>query len=97
MPELLVFTTLSPIMFVLLFAYVFGGAIKIPGAVNYREFLIAGHLRPDRGLRRDFTGVGMAEDMQKGIIDRFRIAADGAVGGAGRSHRQRHRRSTSSA
>jgi len=40
-PDLLVFTTLSPIMFVLLFAYVFGGAIEVPG-LNYREFLIAG-------------------------------------------------------
>ncbi len=41
-PDLLVFTTISPIMFVLLFAYVFGGSINQPGGVNYREFLIAG-------------------------------------------------------
>ena len=40
-PELLVFTTAQPIMFVVLFAYVFGGAVAVPG-VNYREFLMAG-------------------------------------------------------
>ena len=41
-PDLLVFTTISPVMFVLLFGYVFGGSIDVPGGVNYREFLIAG-------------------------------------------------------
>ena len=49
-PEVLVFVLLSPIMFVLLFAYVFGDSIAIPGG-SYREFLIAGHLRPDGRVR----------------------------------------------
>jgi ABC-2 type transport system permease protein len=70
-PDLLVFTTLSPIMFVLLFAYVFGGSIDVPG-VNYREFLIAGIFAQTVIFGATFTGAGLAEDMQKGIIDRFR-------------------------
>ncbi len=53
-PDLLVFTLLSPIMFVLLFAFVFGDAIGDQGTgVDYTEFLIAGRLRPDRGVRLD--------------------------------------------
>jgi ABC transporter DrrB family efflux protein len=70
-PDLLVFTTLSPIMFVLLFAYVFGGSIAVPG-VNYKEFLIAGIFAQTVIFGSTFTGAGLAEDMQKGIIDRFR-------------------------
>jgi ABC-2 type transport system permease protein len=70
-PEVLVFVLISPIMFVLLFAYVFGGAINIPG-VNYREYLIAGILAQTVVFGATFTGAGLAEDMQKGIIDRFR-------------------------
>jgi ABC-2 type transport system permease protein len=70
-PDVLVFTTLSPIMFVLLFAYVFGNSIDVPG-VNYREFLIAGIFAQTVIFGATFTGAGLAEDMQKGIIDRFR-------------------------
>ncbi|NLU82146.1 ABC transporter permease [Rhodococcus sp. HNM0569] len=70
-PDLLVFTTLSPIMFVLLFAYVFGGAIDIPG-MSYREFLIAGIFTQTVIFGSTWTGLGMAEDLQKGIVDRFR-------------------------
>ena len=70
-PDVLVFTTLSPIMFVLLFAYVFGNAIDVPG-VNYREFLIAGIFAQTVVFGSTFTGAGLAEDIQKGIIDRFR-------------------------
>ena len=70
-PEILVFVLLSPIMFVLLFAYVFGGAIDTPG-VNYREWLIAGIFGQTIVFGATFTGAGLAEDMQKGIIDRFR-------------------------
>jgi ABC-2 type transport system permease protein len=70
-PDLLVFTTLSPIMFVLLFAYVFGNSIDVPG-VNYREFLIAGIFAQTVVFGATFTGAGLAEDIQKGIIDRFR-------------------------
>ncbi len=72
-PDVLIFTTLSPIMFVLLFAYVFGSAIKIPGLEGgYREFLIAGIFVQTVVFGATFTGAGLAEDMQKGIIDRFR-------------------------
>jgi ABC transporter DrrB family efflux protein len=70
-PDLLVFTTLSPIMFVLLFAYVFGSAIQIDG-LDYREFLIAGIFAQTVIFGATITGAGLAEDMQKGIIDRFR-------------------------
>lgn len=70
-PEVLVFVLLSPIMFVLLFAYVFGSAINVPGG-SYREFLIAGILAQTVIFGSTFTGAGIAEDMQKGIIDRFR-------------------------
>jgi len=70
-PELLVFTTLQPIMFILLFAYVFGSAID-PGAVNYREFLIAGIFAQTVIFGATLTGAGLADDIQKGVIDRFR-------------------------
>ncbi|HEY8717713.1 ABC transporter permease [Pengzhenrongella sp.] len=74
-PDLLVFTTLSPIMFVLLFAYVFGGAIKIEGSgtgANYKEFLIAGIFAQTVVFGATITGAALAEDIKKGIIDRFR-------------------------
>ena len=70
-PEVLVFVMVSPIMFVLLFAYVFGSAIDIPGG-SYREFLMAGIFGQTVVFGATFTGAGLAEDMQKGIIDRFR-------------------------
>ncbi|HZB02895.1 MAG TPA: ABC transporter permease [Actinomycetota bacterium] len=68
-PEILIWTTMSPIMFVLLFAYVFGGSIEIP---NYREYLIAGVFAQTVIFGSTFTGAGLADDMTKGIIDRFR-------------------------
>lgn len=71
-PDLLVFTTLSPIMFVLLFGYIFGSAIDVPGDINYREFLMAGIFGQTVIFGATITGAGMAEDIQKGIIDRFR-------------------------
>jgi ABC-2 type transport system permease protein len=75
-PDLLVFTTLQPIMFVVLFAYVFGGAISVSGAADggkgYREFLIAGIFAQTMIFGAVITGAGMADDMQKGLIDRFR-------------------------
>jgi len=70
-PDLLVFTTLQPIMFVLLFAFVFGGSIQVPG-VNYREFLMAGIFAQTVVFGATLTGTGLADDMHKGIIDRFR-------------------------
>jgi len=70
-PEVLVFVLISPIMFVLLFAYVFGSSIDIQGG-SYREFLIAGIFAQTVVFGATFTGAGLADDMQKGIIDRFR-------------------------
>ena len=72
-PDLLVFTTLSPIMFVLLFAYVFGGAIdQAGGGQRYREFLIAGIFAQTVVFGATITGAGLADDIKKGIVDRFR-------------------------
>ncbi|MFZ0141293.1 MAG: ABC transporter permease [Aeromicrobium sp.] len=71
-PEILIFVLISPIMFVLLFAYVFGGAIDPGGDLSYREFLIGGIFAQTVVFGATFTGAGLAEDMQKGIIDRFR-------------------------
>ena len=70
-PEILIWTTMSPIMFVLLFGYVFGGSIAVDGA-SYREYLIAGVFAQTVIFGSTFTGAGLAEDMTKGIIDRFR-------------------------
>ena len=70
-PEVLVFVLLSPIMFVLLFGFVFGDAIDVPGG-DYREFLMAGIFTQTVMFGATFTGAGVAEDMQKGIISRFR-------------------------
>jgi ABC transporter DrrB family efflux protein len=71
-PDILVFTLISPIMFVLLFAYVFGGSIDLAGGTSYREFLIAGIFVQTVIFGSTFTGMGVADDMQKGVIDRFR-------------------------
>lgn len=72
-PELIVWLLISPIMFVLLFAYVFGGSIPVPGlAGGYREFLIAGIFAQTVVFGATYTGAGIADDMHKGIIDRFR-------------------------
>ncbi len=70
-PEILIWTTMSPIMFVLLFALVFGEAIEIPG-VDYKEYLIAGIFAQTVLFGSTFTGAGLADDITKGIIDRFR-------------------------
>lgn len=71
LPEILIWTTMSPIMFVLLFAFVFGSSIDYPG-VDYKEFIIAGIFAQTVIFGSTFTGAGLAEDMTKGIIDRFR-------------------------
>jgi ABC-2 type transport system permease protein len=71
-PDLLVFATLSPIMFVLLFRYVFGGAIQVPGDVSYAEFLLPGIFAQTVVFGSTITGASLAEDLQKGLIDRFR-------------------------
>lgn len=71
-PEIMVFVLLSPIMFVLLFAYVFGGAIDAGPGLDYKEFLIGGIFAQTVVFGATFSGAAMAEDMQKGFIDRFR-------------------------
>src|SRR5690348_13859340 len=71
-PDLLVFSTISPIMFILLFAYVFGSAINAGPGIGYREFLIPGIFVQTVIFGATITGAGLADDIQKGIIDRFR-------------------------
>jgi len=70
-PDVLVGVLISPIIFVFLFAYVFGSSIDIPGS-SYREFLISGIFAMTLVFGAVLTGAGLADDMQKGIIDRFR-------------------------
>jgi len=70
-PQLLVFATIQPILFVLLFRYVFGGAIAVPG-VSYVDYLIPGIIVQTVVFGATSTAVGLSEDMSKGIIDRFR-------------------------
>ena len=71
LPDLLVFSTIQPIMFVLLFAYVFGSAIELPG-MSYREFLLPGIFVQTVIFGGTITGAGLADDIKKGIIERFR-------------------------
>lgn len=70
-PELAVFGVLQSIMFVVLFSVIFGGAIPIPGG-TYNEFLIPGIFAQTIIFACGTTAVGIADDAQKGIIDRFR-------------------------
>lgn len=70
-PDVMVFVLIQPLMFVVLFAYVFGGSINIPGG-SYREFLMAGIFAQTVVFGATFTGSGLAEDLQKGLINRFR-------------------------
>ena len=71
-PELLVFATVQPVMFILLFVYVFGGSITVPGYSDYTQYLIPGIFAQTVLFGSSFTGVGLAEDLSKGIIDRLR-------------------------
>jgi ABC-2 type transport system permease protein len=71
-PELLIFATIQPIMFVVLFVYVFGGSISIDGYETYDQFLIPGIFSQSLVFNSAFTGVGLAEDLSKGLIDRLR-------------------------
>ena len=70
-PEALFFTTLQPIMFVLLFTYVFGGAIHVPGG-HYIEFLMPGIFVQTVIFGAMSTAAGLSEDLHKGLIERFR-------------------------
>jgi ABC-2 type transport system permease protein/oleandomycin transport system permease protein len=70
-PDLLLSFTVQPIMFVLLFRYVFGGAIKTPG-FNYVDFLMPGIIVQTMSFGGFVTALALADDMKKGLIDRFR-------------------------
>jgi ABC-2 type transport system permease protein len=70
-PQLLVFSTIQPVIFVLLFRYVFGGAITIPG-VDYVDYLMPGIFAQTVTFGAIQTGIGLAEDLHKGLIERFR-------------------------
>lgn len=73
-PRLLVFSTIQPVMFVLLFAYVFGGALSgdLPDGVDYLAFLLPGIFVQSTLFRTTQTAVGLAEDLERGVVDRFR-------------------------
>ena len=70
LPQLLVFATIQPVMFVLLFTFVFGGAIDTPG--DYIDFLLPGIFVQTVTFGATQTGVGLADDLGKGLIERFR-------------------------
>jgi ABC-2 type transport system permease protein len=71
-PELAVFAILQSIMFVLLFAFVFGGAIPLPDGGSYREYLMPGIFAQTIAFAAATTAIGMTDDVNKGIMDRFR-------------------------
>jgi len=71
-PETLSQVTIQPVMFVLMFAYVFGGAIEIPGGGSYNEYLIGGMLGMGLAQTAPGTAVAVVSDMSAGLIDRFR-------------------------
>ena len=73
-PQLLIFSTIQPVMFVLLFVYVFGGAVRgsLPGGVKYVDFLLPGIFVQSVAFRATQTAVGLAEDLERGVVDRFR-------------------------
>jgi len=72
-PDLLSAFTIQPIMFVLLFVYVFGGAIATPGFDgDYKDFLIPGIIVQNIAFGGFVTAIGLVEDLNKGLIDRFR-------------------------
>jgi ABC-2 type transport system ATP-binding protein len=73
-PDLLIFSTIQPVMFVLLFVYVFSGAIgkSLPGGISYVNYLLPGIFVQSVTFRASQTAVGLSEDLRQGVIDRFR-------------------------
>jgi ABC-2 type transport system ATP-binding protein len=73
-PDLLVFSTIQPVLFVLLFVYVFGGAIgrSLPDGVAYVDFLLPGIFVQSVTFGASQTAVGLKEDLTRGVVDRFR-------------------------
>jgi ABC-2 type transport system permease protein/oleandomycin transport system permease protein len=73
LPELAVFSTIQPVMFVLLFRYVFGNSINLSDpSINYVDYLMPGIIVQTAVFGAAATGIGLAEDLQKGLIERFR-------------------------
>jgi ABC transporter DrrB family efflux protein len=70
-PAYIMFTVIQPVMFVLLFRYVFGGAIKVPGT-NYVNFLLPGIIGQTAAFATFGTAIALAQELQKGVIDRLR-------------------------
>jgi ABC transporter DrrB family efflux protein len=84
-PTLLVFATVQPVLFVLLFTYAFGGAVHVPGTARYIDYLLPGIFVLSIGFGASQTGVAVAEDLATGMIDRFRsLPISGAAVLAGR-------------
>jgi ABC transporter DrrB family efflux protein len=73
-PDLLIFSTIQPVMFVLLFVYVFSGAIgkALPAGITYVDYLLPGIFVQSVTFRASQTAVGLSEDLRRGVIDRFR-------------------------
>jgi ABC transporter DrrB family efflux protein len=73
-PDLLIFSTIQPIMFVVLFVYVFGGAVglALPHGISYVDYLLPGIFVQSVTFRASNTAVGLSEDLRRGVIDRFR-------------------------
>ena len=71
-PQLLVFATIQPVLFVVMFTYVFGSEIQIPGVEEYVDYLMPGIFAQTVGFGAITTGIGLAEDLGKGLIERFR-------------------------
>jgi ABC transporter DrrB family efflux protein len=69
-PQLLVFSTIQPVVFVLMFRYVFGGAIRVPG-VDYVDYLIPGIFVQTSVFGAIATAIGLASDVQSGLLERF--------------------------
>ena len=92
-PQLLVFATIQPVIFVLMFRYVFGGAIQgsLPPGQTYVNFLMPGIFVQTIVFGALTTGVGLADDLQQGPHRPVPLAADGALGGARRPHARRPR------
>jgi ABC-2 type transport system permease protein len=70
-PDLLIVATVQPVLFVLLFGFVFGSAISVPGT-DYLDFLMAGVFCQTVAFGSALTGIGLAEDLERGVVDRFR-------------------------
>ncbi len=71
-PTLIAFATVQPILFVLLFTYGFGGAVRVPGVAHYIDYLLPGLFVLAIGFGASQTGVALAEDLASGMVDRFR-------------------------